>query len=256
MTHGNENRFQDFFEEGKYLALKNYLYNYLLRKRAIEKTLARESYGLILEVGSGISPVMTQTGQIVYSELSFLACQTLKHTMGRGHFVCADATRLPFRTGAFSHTLSSEVLEHVEDDSAAIAELARVMKTGGRLIVTFPHRKFYYTNDDHFVEHFRRYELDEMEARLRKAGLEPLVTQKILGPLDKLSMMFTIFCVETLQRGRPKVGPGAPPSWIVRRLVAPVFLWANRLFACLAWLDARLMPRALATVLLIVAEKK
>jgi len=256
MTHGNEKRFQDFFEEGKYLALKNYLYNYLLRKRAIEKNLASESYDLILEVGSGISPVMTQTDRIVYSELSFLACQTLKHTLGQGHFVCADATHLPFRTGAFSHTLSSEVLEHVEDDTAAIEELARVMKTEGRLLVSFPHRKFYYANDDRFVEHFRRYELDEMEARLRNAGLEPLTTEKILGPLEKISMMFTIFVVKTLQQDQPKANVTTQPSWIVRHLVAPVFLWANRLYACLAWLDARLTPRPLATVLLIVAEKR
>lgn len=255
MTHGNEKRFHDFFVENKYIVLKNYLYNYILRKRAIEKALARETCTLILETGSGISPVMTRTGRIVYSDLSFLACRTLKHRLGRGYFVCADAARLPFRDGAFSHTLSSEVLEHVEHDAAAIAELARVMQPGGRALVTFPHRKAYYTNDDRFVGHFRRYERDEMETRLRTAGLEPAAVQKILGPLEKLTMMGAIFCVEMLGQGRGRAASGASPSWIVRYAVAPVFRWANLLFACVAWLDARLAPSRFAAVLLIIAEK-
>ena len=127
MTSKNDNRFQDFFEEGKYVVLKNYLYNYLLRKRAIEKILAQEPYDRILEVGSGISPVMTQTDRIIYSELSFLACHTLKRTLGRGWYVVADATRLPFRSGVFTHTISSEVLEHIPNDQEAIHELARVL---------------------------------------------------------------------------------------------------------------------------------
>ena len=65
------NRFADFFKEGKYLILKNHLYNYLLRKRAIEKCLQQESPALILEIGSGISPVVTKFNRTVYSDLSY-----------------------------------------------------------------------------------------------------------------------------------------------------------------------------------------
>jgi len=54
MNHSNANRFQDFFEESKYTLLKNYLYNYRLRKMAVEKSLQNENIKLILEVGSGI----------------------------------------------------------------------------------------------------------------------------------------------------------------------------------------------------------
>ncbi len=61
MNHPKTNRFQDFFEESKYTLLKNYLYNYRLRKMAVEKCLHHENIKLILEVGSGISPVMTRT---------------------------------------------------------------------------------------------------------------------------------------------------------------------------------------------------
>jgi 2-polyprenyl-3-methyl-5-hydroxy-6-metoxy-1,4-benzoquinol methylase len=124
MNHSDANRFQDFFEESKYTLLKNYLYNYLLRKMAVEKSLRHENIKLILEVGSGISPVMTRTNLIIYSDLSFTALQMLKHAYGNGLYVVADCMNLPFKSGAFSHTISSEVLEHLKDDRKALNELS------------------------------------------------------------------------------------------------------------------------------------
>ncbi|MBU4344302.1 MAG: hypothetical protein KKC73_02640 [Proteobacteria bacterium] len=79
MNHPKANRFQDFFEESKYTLLKNYLYNYRLRKMAVEKSLQHENIKLILQMGSGISSVMTRTDSIVYSDLSFTALRLLKH---------------------------------------------------------------------------------------------------------------------------------------------------------------------------------
>jgi len=255
MTDKSENRFQGLFETGKYVAFKNYLYSYVLRKRAIEKVLEREDYTLILEVGSGISPVMTRTDRIVYSELSFLACRTLKRQQQRGWYVAADVTHLPFCEGAFSHTVSSEVLEHVAEDAEALGELARVLAPGGRLIVTFPHRKFYFSLDDRFVEHYRRYELPEMVALLKAVGLHPIRTQKVLGPMDKVGAIAAILSFTAAQRLLPgKAEKPAGPSGLMNFL-APVVKWANRFFACLAWADARVVPRALATILLVVAEK-
>lgn len=102
MKHPETNRFQSLFEEDKYVILKNYLYNYLLRKLAVEKNLLQERPELILEVGSGISPVMTRTNRIIYSDLSFRALQILKHAHGKGWYVVADGMRLPFKSGIFS----------------------------------------------------------------------------------------------------------------------------------------------------------
>ena len=81
---------------------------------------------------------------------------------------------LPFKSGAFSHTVCSEVLEHLRNDQQALKEMARVLKSSGGFIVTFPHRKCYFANDDCFVEHFRHYELHEMQDRLTGVGLRPV----------------------------------------------------------------------------------
>jgi len=56
--------------ESKYLTLKNQLYNYLLRKRAIEKCLQQEKRELIYEVGSRITHVVTNFKCTISSDLS------------------------------------------------------------------------------------------------------------------------------------------------------------------------------------------
>lgn len=52
--------------------------------------------------------------------------------------VVASLTDLPFEDGYFDSCLCSEVLEHIEDDAKAVAELSRVLKPGGLLIVSVP----------------------------------------------------------------------------------------------------------------------
>ena len=254
MKDSRRNRFQDFFEEAKYVILKNYLYNYLVRKRAIEKTMRCESPDLVLEVGSGISPILTSTERIVYLDLSPLALDTLKVAHGKGWCVAGDGMRLPFKSGTFTHAICSEVLEHLPDDSKTLSELARVMKQKSCLIVTVPHRKFYFANDDRFVNHFRRYELVEIHERLSDAGFTPKLTRKVLGPLEKLTMSVTVFCFSVIQKlGFGKAGRGKPAGRV--NVWTFSFKWANRLYAALARLDAAVMPLALSTVLLIKAEK-
>jgi SAM-dependent methyltransferase len=255
MNPTHDNRFQDFFTDDKYIVLKNYLYNYLLRKCAIEKVLRNEKQEMILEVGSGISPMVNADDHVVYSDLSILAIQTMKINIGKGHYVVADIMNLPFRTESFSHVVSSEVLEHVLDDRTALAEIARVTKASGVLIITFPHRRFYFTCDDRFVRHFRRYELAEMENHLKEAGLYPLLVRKVLGPLEKISMCMAIFIFPMIHRFHKGGGASAQLS---RKMVifSSLFKWLNRFYAFFAWLDAIIMPRALSTVLLIKAVKK
>ncbi|OIN95037.1 MAG: hypothetical protein AUJ48_04000 [Deltaproteobacteria bacterium CG1_02_45_11] len=69
MNHSRANRFQDFFKESKYTLLKNYLYNYLLRKMAVEKSLRHENIKLILEVGQSVLYVACMVGCEDYAPL-------------------------------------------------------------------------------------------------------------------------------------------------------------------------------------------
>jgi len=250
MNHYHANRFQDFFEENQYTSFKNYLYNYLLRKMAVEKNLKSENIELILEVGSGISPVIMKSRDIIYSDLSFSAIQFLKHSYGKGYYVVADGMSLPFKSGVFSHAISSEVLEHLSDDRQAIKEIARVTKPPGHFIVTFPHRKFYFAIDDRFVDHFRRYEINEMLDRLKDAGFRPMTIQKVLGPLEKVTMCFAVLCFSIIQKFQSEKGK-IPRNLVIMNIFSSIFKWANLYYSIFAWIDARIMPRSLSTVLLI-----
>jgi SAM-dependent methyltransferase len=166
--------FHYLFKEDKYIVLKNYLYNYILRKRAVKKSLFKEVPDWILEVGSGISPLVTNSGHTVYSDLSFDAIRLLKRNQKHGYYVVADGIHLPFKSNVFSHSICSEFLEHIEHDRQALKELARTLnKDSGCLIITVPHRKRYFANDDLFVKHHRRYELSEIKKRLKSAGFKP-----------------------------------------------------------------------------------
>ena len=249
------NPFDDLFECDKYALLKNYLYNYLLRKQAVEKNIRGKNSGLILEVGCGLSPMVTNSETIVYTELSLPGLQTLKHRHGQGWYVVADATHLPFRSDVFAHTVCSEVLEHIEDDRSALKELARVLKPSGKLIITFPHRRFYLARDDHFVKHFRRYELDEMKDRIQAVGLRIVSVKKVLGPLEKMTMWFAVLCFSFLEK-RKSNKPSATRRGLFFDILALCFKIANRIFAVIVWLEAKIVPLSFATVLLINAKKQ
>ena len=56
----------------------------------------------------------------------------------RDSWLIGDATRLPFSKAVFDGVVCSEVLEHLDDDLAAVRELGRVLKPGGTLAVTVP----------------------------------------------------------------------------------------------------------------------
>ncbi len=256
MTKLEENRFEDFFNDDFYVSLKNYLYNYRLRRQAVRKWVPFKEEGLTLEVGSGLSPMLEGDDRVVYSDLSFSALLSLKRMQQRGLYIEADAVSLPFKNDLFSAVVCSEVLEHLPDDLAALKEIARVMARDGALILTFPHRRFYFANDDRFVEHYRRYEINEIEEKLKGAGLEISGIRKVLGPLEKITMMAVIFFVSSLsrfKRGRAKPAENAPMK---RKVIAPIFKMFNLLYSLPVWFDARIFPRKLASVILLKAVKR
>jgi ubiquinone/menaquinone biosynthesis C-methylase UbiE len=259
MTRSEDNRFQEFFGDDRYVGLKNHLYNYLLRRKAVGKALQGEKQFRVLEVGSGLSPVTDTGRQVIYSDLSLLALRTLKLSHGGGGHVVANAESLPFRTGTFSQVVASEVLEHLPDDQMAITEMVRVMSPLGCLVITFPQGRRYFASDDRFVRHYRRYDLGDMLALLENAGLRPILIRKVLGPLEKVTMCIAVAFFSILQKrrstGHNARGTPTPPGFATI-LYKWLFKWCNRAFTHVARLDAFIAPRFLSMVMLIKAVRK
>lgn len=91
-----------------------------------------------------------------------------------------DATRLPFVDGCFDAVIASEVLEHITDDSGALADMVRVLRPGGAFAATvpawLPEQVNWMLDDDYHAPavpggHVRIYSATELRAKLRAAGL-------------------------------------------------------------------------------------
>ncbi len=92
-----------------------------------------------------------------------------------------DATRLPFADETFDRVITSEVLEHIQDDVAAISELTRVLKPQGTFACTvptsWPEKVNWWLSEDYHAPsapggHLRIYSATELRAKLRAAGLD------------------------------------------------------------------------------------
>jgi len=98
---------------------------------------------------------------------------------GAGAGVRGDALRLPFPDGAFDKVICAEVLEHLPDDSSAMAELSRVLRPGGLLAISVPRYgpelvNWSLSEQYHSVPggHLRIYRRRQLLGRLEDAGLE------------------------------------------------------------------------------------
>jgi glycosyltransferase involved in cell wall biosynthesis len=73
---------------------------------------------------------------------------------------------------AFDTVVCSNVLEHIEDDAAALEGIRDVLQPGGRVVLIVPAVKALYGEIDRAIHHYRRYSRAEIERKLAAAGLQ------------------------------------------------------------------------------------
>ncbi len=88
--------------------------------------------------------------------------------------VLADCTALPLEDAGVDAVVSANVLEHIDDDAAALSEIRRVLKPGGLAAIVVPAAPRLYDFYDEFLDHERRYARRELAERGSGAGLEVL----------------------------------------------------------------------------------
>jgi SAM-dependent methyltransferase len=82
----------------------------------------------------------------------------------------ADARDLPLASGTFDLVTAFEILEHIDDDARAAAEIFRVLRPGGVALLTVPCDMNLWSAHDVAVGHVRRYSRQELATVVEAAG--------------------------------------------------------------------------------------
>jgi SAM-dependent methyltransferase len=121
------------------------------RLRMIVEAAGERARGVVLDDGCGLGAYLERLAQessracgIEFDlERAVAAGRRLRQASAGGTSVaCARGEKLPFAASTFDLVLSHEVIEHITDDRAAVAEIVRVLKPGGRLALFVPNRGY------------------------------------------------------------------------------------------------------------------
>jgi glycosyltransferase involved in cell wall biosynthesis len=134
----------------------------------------------ILEVGAGtglLTRYLSTRERVLATELDPEYVDLLRRTFADSPNVEIRALDLahlaengiPPRT--FDTVVCSNVLEHIEDDGAALAAMHDVLVPGGRVVLIVPAIQALYGTIDRAIHHHRRYSRDDLTAKLEGAGL-------------------------------------------------------------------------------------
>ena len=151
------------------------------RLEMIAKFAGERMQGRVLENGCGVGMYvgkMTTLGANVIG-LEYDFDRAREAHVNSERIVNAAGEYLPLPSGTFDLILSHEVIEHVQDDRSAIAEMVRVLKVGGRAVIFCPNRGYpvethgiywkgkYYFGNKPFVNYLPRKWRDSLAPHVR-----------------------------------------------------------------------------------------
>ncbi|MBM2811042.1 MAG: Methyltransferase type 11 [Chloroflexi bacterium] len=137
--------------------------------------LAAHPQARLLDVGCGtgamlglLQPFGTPIGVDVEAS-------ALGYCRDRGceRLVQASANALPFLDATFDLVTAFDIIEHMDDDVGSLAELGRVCRDDGQVLLSVPAYSFLWGAQDEISHHRRRYTRGDLAGRLHAAGLRP-----------------------------------------------------------------------------------
>jgi SAM-dependent methyltransferase len=145
------------------------------RRRILRAELDRLPLGpgtRLLDAGCGSGRTLDELahyGQVSGVDLSPVA---VDHARGRGHadVRVAPVEQMPFADGTFDVVTCLDVIEHTPDDRASLAELARVTRAGGLMLVTVPAYQALWSPHDEANLHYRRYSRRQLRTAATDSG--------------------------------------------------------------------------------------
>ena len=186
--------------------------------------------GRLLDAGCGTGNNLLHLGRRSRAVGVDLSEEALRFCRGLGvRVVGASLLRLPFHDSTFGCVTSFDVLYHrwITDEGVAVAEMARVLRPGGLLLVRVPALQMLWGAHDEAVHSRHRYTRGEIEILLGMAGLQ------VLRSSYANSFLFPLLAARrTLDRLTGRHGSDV-------QFLPPLLEWA---FRGLLHLEARLIP--------------
>jgi SAM-dependent methyltransferase len=199
-----------------------------LRERLLlGELLARRPGRRVLDAGAGggsFARLLLERGySVTVADASPQAVVVLR---ARGlDAVQADVSALPFADGVFDALVLGEVIEHVEDDTGAVSEAARVLAPGGVLALSVPRNPSWFGPSDRWAGHVRRYTRDGLLAVVGAAGFGAVRLRPWGFPVSTLYHRF-VYEPRVARRGADSLGAAQGPALAV----LGVALQLDRLF--------------------------
>ena len=173
----------------------------------------------VLEVGAGIGNMTRQLGgdrEVVATDVEPRYLDHLRRYFQEDRHVAiqrfdladTESTEAP---GPFASIVCLNVLEHIDDDRAALRRLHDRLEAGGRLVLVVPAHPCLYGEMDRAIHHYRRYRRDDLAAKLEETGY---VVEEI-GRFNALGVPGWFFNGRVLRR---RTVPGIQArlnSWLV-----------------------------------------
>ncbi|HEC34687.1 MAG TPA: class I SAM-dependent methyltransferase, partial [Chloroflexi bacterium] len=152
-----------------YVARRKIVFDWVFR------VLADYSGSRVLDVGCGTGFNVEYLRTYGYSQVTGLdfSTEALKFCQARNlpHLVCGDGIHPPFRHASFDMIMALDLIEHLDDDTRALREFARLLRPGGSIIIFAPAFNFLWGLQDEVSHHHRRYTASELRQKLEAAGL-------------------------------------------------------------------------------------
>jgi SAM-dependent methyltransferase len=205
------------------------------RRRIVRRLLRRycpPKPNLLLDVGCGVGThlrTLARFGEVVGADPSPQAlafCR--KHFAGRlEHIVLPD--QVPFAPQSFDVITMLDVLEHVEDDRAALVKIRDLLRPGGVLLLTVPALGWLWTAYDDHSHHFRRYHRGPLRDLLLQTGFEVKVLSYFNFFLFPLMLVSRLCFPASYWNERDMIKRGN--YWLTRRLFENVFAFEGHLLS-------------------------
>lgn len=208
----------------------------LVRRHLPEAPSGRPLRLLDVGCGTGISLELMQRelGVEGYGLDAEPTALQLSRERGLDRLTVGTMERVPYGDGTFDVVTALDVVEHIEDDVAALREAGRVLRPGGRIVITVPAYPWLWSEHDRALHHQRRYTRAVLEERIAAAGLRPLhvtgFNTTLLPPIAAWRV------ARRLLVGAPKDGPAhsdvslppAPVNRLLYGLLAGEERWLRR----------------------------